>query len=599
MSGLLTCPDREVLRRWMLDQLPDLEAGVLARHLEGCGRCSQAVEGLKKESPPTEALLNQEVIPPAVERTNATEVGYTFLAPPQRSDELGRLGPYRVLRVLGAGGMGVVFEAEDPHLDRRVALKAMLPTRAASPETRQRFLREARAAAAVEHDHIVHINQVGEDHGVPYLAMPLLKGESLDDRMKRPGRLPISEVLRVGREIAEGLGAAHERGLIHRDIKPANVWLEGSRSRVKILDFGLARAAADRATLTQAGAIVGTPAYMAPEQARSGSIDARADLFSLGCVLYRLATGEMPFRGADTLAVLASLSLDDPPPPCRVQPEVPPALSDLIMHLLAKNPQDRPPSARAVIEAIRAIEAGNVPSTTLPPGLPLPRRRRILTGLAFLVAALTATGVYLIHINTGQKADIDPDEPKERVGKDTSPPPVNPAAVNRKAPEAILVLGGGVGVTPLRGGTPGELLREKASLPAEAFSIHSIDLSRFHFPAVRELKDDDLDFLRGLEGLEALDLESHAIQGRGFRFLEASTKLRWISLSHSRVTDTALEHLSRHKGLQVLALNGTQVSNFASPSRRRTSFGISTAGFMAERVHASRVVSRGRVKGRP
>ncbi|MBM4072605.1 MAG: hypothetical protein FJ271_27310 [Planctomycetes bacterium] len=151
---------------------------------------------------------------------------YDFLAPPQQADELGRLGPYRVLTVLGAGGMGVVFQAEDPMLKRKVALKVMLPALAASVSARQRFLREAQTAAAIEHDHIVAIFQVAEDRGVPFIAMPFLKGESLEDRLQRQPVPPITEALRIAREIAQGLAAAHAQGLIHRDIKPANIWLE-------------------------------------------------------------------------------------------------------------------------------------------------------------------------------------------------------------------------------------------------------------------------------------------------------------------------------------------------------------------------------------
>jgi len=167
---------------------------------------------------------------------------YDFLAPPLAPDELGRLGPYRVLKVLGAGGMGVVFLAEDPQLARLVALKAMLPGVAVSDSARERFLREARAAASIKHDNIVSIYQVGEDRGVPFLAMELLDGEPLDARLQREGKLPRAEVVRIGREIALGLAAAHKRGLIHRDIKPANLWLEAETGRVKILDFGLATA---------------------------------------------------------------------------------------------------------------------------------------------------------------------------------------------------------------------------------------------------------------------------------------------------------------------------------------------------------------------
>jgi serine/threonine protein kinase/Leucine-rich repeat (LRR) protein len=252
--------------------------------------------------------------------------------------------------------MGVVYRAEDPQLKRPVALKAMLPTLGASESARKRFLREAQAAAAINHDNIVHIYQVGEDRGVPFMAMQFLDGEALEARLKRERPLPTAEVLRIGRETAEGLAAAHERGLIHRDIKPPNLWLEGPKGRVKILDFGLARAAGDEAHLTHTGAIIGTPAYMAPEQASATSVDQRCDLFSLGCVLYRMATGEMPFKGSDTMSLLAALALKDPPAPSSLNSRVPPELSDLVMRLLQKDPARRPASAHDVVERLTAIE---------------------------------------------------------------------------------------------------------------------------------------------------------------------------------------------------------------------------------------------------
>src|SRR5262249_49455327 len=157
---------------------------------------------------------------------------------------------------------------------------------------RQRFGQEARAAAPLNHDHIVAILHVGEEKGVPFLVMPFLEGETLDDRLRRTGRLTVDETLRIGIETADGLAAAHARRLIHRDIKPANLWLEAGRDRVKIMDFGLARGAQSSAHLTQAGMIIGTPAYMAPEQARAEPVDERADLFSLGCTLYVACTGK-------------------------------------------------------------------------------------------------------------------------------------------------------------------------------------------------------------------------------------------------------------------------------------------------------------------
>ncbi len=298
-----------------------------------------------------------------------------FLTPPQGPGEIGRLGPYRVLKVCGAGGMGVVYQAEDPGLQRMVALKAMLPGLAASASARERFLREARSAAAVEHDHIVAIYQVGEDRGVPFLAMPFLKGEPLDARLKREKRLPLAEVLRITRETAAGLEAARQRGMIHRDIKPANLWLEEGSGRVKILDFGLARTSADEGHLTQQGAILGTPAYMAPEQA-GGKADHRADLFSLGVVVYRMATGELPFKGSDAISTLMAIATEPPRPPTEINANLPPALSELILRMLAKKPEERPASAQAVVEAVRAIEARPKAKGKAPPVATVPAKAR-------------------------------------------------------------------------------------------------------------------------------------------------------------------------------------------------------------------------------
>jgi serine/threonine protein kinase len=301
------------------------------------------------------ASATEDTAPPVTERSDTRP--YPFLAPAQGPDELGRLGPYLVRKVLGVGAMGVVFQAEDPFLKRPVALKVMKPSLAAFAEYHKRFIREAQLAAQIEHDNIVTIYQVAEDGGVPYLAMKLLVGETLEDRMSQvPGGLDHSEVMRIGREVAEGLDAAHARGLVHRDIKPANIWLEAGRDRVKILDFGLACGTGEDGRFTQAGAVIGTPAYMSPEQANAEDIDARCDLFSLGAVLYRASTGEMPFGGKDTLSVLSALASRTPPAPHTVVSDLPESFSKLIMRLLSKDRTKRPQSARDVVTAIKSIE---------------------------------------------------------------------------------------------------------------------------------------------------------------------------------------------------------------------------------------------------
>jgi serine/threonine protein kinase len=291
-----------------------------------------------------------------------------FLGPPQEPGELGTVGGYRLLKVLGRGGMGLVFEALDPHLGRLVALKVMRPSLAAKTLARQRFLREARAMAAVEHDHVAPVYHVGEDHGVPFLAMPLLRGESLQQRLDRCRALSIAEAFRIGRQVAAGLAAAHARGLIHRDIKPDNIWLEAETDRVKILDFGLARAAEGDTTLTHAGTVMGTPKYMSPEQALGQEVDARSDLFSLGSVLYRLLGGQAPYSGDSVTAVLVSVALNTPQPLQELNPQVPPALAEVIERLMHKAPAQRYQSAQEVIAALDAAQqsaAGAIEPTSV------------------------------------------------------------------------------------------------------------------------------------------------------------------------------------------------------------------------------------------
>lgn len=280
---------------------------------------------------------------------------YPFLTPPQGPGELGGLGPYRVLRLLGHGSMGLVFAGEDPRLQRPVALKVLRPALAEDAEAQHRFLREARVTSAAEHDHVVTVYQVGVARGLPYMVLQLLNGESLEARLRRVGALPTREVIRIGRETALGLAAIHRHGIVHRDVKPGNLWLEGRRARVKFLDFGLAAPAGP--PVRPVGSITvrvsGTPAYMAPEQARGEHVDERSDLFGLGCVLYRLCTGCAPFERSDVAATMEAVVNDEPAAPLDRTLGVPAPLSMLVMQLLAKSPAARPPSARAVAEELR------------------------------------------------------------------------------------------------------------------------------------------------------------------------------------------------------------------------------------------------------
>jgi Protein kinase domain/Disaggregatase related repeat len=263
-----------------------------------------------------------------------------FLEPSPTPGSLGRLGHHDVLEVLGRGGFGIVVRAFDETLHRVVAIKVLSPQLAATSPARKRFLREARASARVRHRNVVQIHAV-EEKPLPYLVMEFIPGMTLQQRLDQSGPLDIPDILRIGGQIARGLAAAHEQGLIHRDIKPGNILLEsGIDQNVKITDFGLARTA-DDASISQSGLIAGTPLFMAPEQAKGEPLDSRADLFSLGSVLYTMASGRPPFRAATPLAVLKRVAEDTPRPIRQIIPEVPPWLCDIISRLHAKDPAQR------------------------------------------------------------------------------------------------------------------------------------------------------------------------------------------------------------------------------------------------------------------
>ena len=328
--------------------------------------------------------------------------------PPAVPGEVGTLGPYRVLKQLGAGGMGAVYLALDPRLDRKLALKVMLPEFAANADAKERLLREARAAAKITHDNVVTVFEADERDGVPYIAMQFLQGYPLDQYLKTKGAPALPHVLRIARETALGLAAAHALGLVHRDIKPANLWLEAPNGRVKVLDFGLAKPVGSEAELTKSGAVIGTPAYMSPEQARGMKVDHRTDLFSLGAVLYRMCTGKTPFAGPNVMAVLMALGSDDPVPVRDLNPDVPESLATLIHQLLAKKPDERPQTATAVAKRLRAIqEELAVPVATAAP--------EVSTSLPVVMYAPPAqlAAVLPMHITAQPEsvfADLDADD---------------------------------------------------------------------------------------------------------------------------------------------------------------------------------------------
>jgi serine/threonine protein kinase/Leucine-rich repeat (LRR) protein len=544
---------------------------------------------------------------------------------------------FRILKLLGKGGMGAVYLAEDTRLGRQVAIKTLRRGLAKKKAARERFLREARLAATIEHDHVVPIYYVGEADGIPFLAMPYLKGKSLEELLRNHQKLPLRHVLHLGLQIASGLAIAHEKGLIHRDIKPSNLWVEPiGGGRIKILDFGLARSNEDDMTLTQSGVILGTPAFMAPEQAKGEKVDARADLYSLGVVLYRMATGQLPISGTDTYSMLVALATEQPRPVMELAPELPPNLADLIMRLLAKDRNLRPASARDVARELRNIletwkTAGHSPSpSTAMPGrqvaLPLaqpvsspvresevennpwislassedtpspetplrtqrqPRRSRPylpllvafgIAGLAILI--LLGAITIIIRDKSGKEiARLEIDEgsivevkeggrivkvwPQTDTKARSSPSGASkqPGSTgnlekdpDRRAALWVLSVGGSIRIRPL--GQNDQII-PVTNLPAEPFELHEVSLN--YNPHVT---DSELAYLTELKGLAVLHLRGTKVTDAGLFHLRNVKSLKDLDLVDCKhITDGGLGHLRELTNLDRLWVYATPISN--------------------------------------
>jgi|GEM_PF-3543250 len=370
MVDHLACPQASRLSALLDATNP---ARDLLDHLARCRQCQNALECIAVgesgwlRSPPArdtaesphhlmQVLSALKQFPTAADLLTVPpeDLSLDFLAPTDHPEALGAIGPYPVLEVVGRGGMGVVFRALDRALNRIIAVKVLAPQWAANGTARQRFLREARAAAAVAHEHVVNIHAVDESNGLTYLVMEYVPGMSLQERIDRDGPLDAKDIARIALQVAEGLAAAHAQGLVHRDVKPANILLENGVGRARLSDFGLARAV-DDASSTQHGTITGTPDYMAPEQAAAQVVDHRADLYSLGSVIYAMSTGRPPFRAPTALGVLHLTATAAPLPIRAVNPDIPPDLEAVALRLLAKSPADRIPTAEAVAAELRAV----------------------------------------------------------------------------------------------------------------------------------------------------------------------------------------------------------------------------------------------------
>jgi serine/threonine protein kinase len=394
-----------------------------AAHLESCAHCRSRLTALAADHETWEDVsrllgeyegTGEFVVGNSASLTKAPDLDMGFLSPPSHPEMLGRLGRYEIEKVIGSGGMGVVLKGHDTELNRPVAIKVLAPFLAHSGAARQRFAREGRAAAAVVHEHVVAIHNVEVDAEMPFLVMRYVPGQSVQTRIDAHGPLAAKEILRIGIQAASGLAAAHAQGVVHRDIKPSNILLENDVERALLTDFGLARAA-DDATVTRTGVIAGTPHYMSPEQASGGSIDERSDLFSLGALLYFMATGHPPFRAERALAVLNRICNDRHRPVWEINPDIPDELSDIIDRLMEKKPGRRFPSAELAHDALlRLLEKLQQPGAHRRRSKVrrwLRQRQRRLVAGATAIVAVTALALGLSGAFSPAHPEVDDSDP--------------------------------------------------------------------------------------------------------------------------------------------------------------------------------------------
>ena len=391
MTDAKTCPDTTTLEDFLLGRLEPPKLEQCESHVSHCEICHETMRGLSVDDTISEhiaaaflqsdsfsvksdeedhvhglvdRLLNQtdsdsprlggpklSSADAEILADRAAEVLRCVTPPDEDQKTLGSIGDYQLTRLLGAGSTGVVFQAVDQNLDRMVALKVLRPS--LGPIARDRFVAEARLAASIEHSNVVTIYQVGQHERLAFMAMQWLPGETLEAKLNASVTMDESTLKRVAAQVAAGLQAAHDRQLVHRDIKPANVWICDETEEVKILDFGLARIVDDNPGLTATGMLAGTPNFMSPEQTKGNELDGRSDLFSLGCMMYRMATGRLAFGATTILGTLQAIQNEQPAPPKSINAEVSDDLSDLTMSLLEKQPLNRPESAEQVIAMLK------------------------------------------------------------------------------------------------------------------------------------------------------------------------------------------------------------------------------------------------------
>ena len=407
-SKLQTCVDEQCLQRYLREELGEREDQQIRQHIGQCDQCRQSLQRLAADDAMWDGLRDLDAPTTGHEADAGTQIHpvVDLLAPTDDPDSMGRLGSYEILGIIGQGSTGVVLKAHEPRLNRFVAIKVLAPSISHNGAARRRFEREGRAIAAVSHEHVVPIYAVNEYRGIPFIVMQYVPGVSLLQRLRRDGFLDTREVVRIGLQVARGLSAAHDQGIVHRDVKPANVLLEETVDRAVVTDFGLAQVA-DDATMTRSGTISGTPQYMSPEQARGESVNAQSDLFSLGSLMYAACTARAPFRADTVFGIIHRVCETEPRPIREINPDIAPWLTAFIEKLMHKQPSRRFNSAAEVANLLEQELAhlqnpsaiAEPARSWMPVKVPLVTNQRSQSAvwmLAISIAAATLLVAYLL-----------------------------------------------------------------------------------------------------------------------------------------------------------------------------------------------------------
>jgi serine/threonine protein kinase/Leucine-rich repeat (LRR) protein len=558
-------PDREVLRAYGQGLLSPDSTVILEEHLAQCEGCCDLLDQVPGDSFLDRLRDADSVITVDPGEDTDTDGSGMAAAIPL---ELINHPRYRVLGLVGQGGMGAVYRAEHRRMERTVALKVINPGLMRHPTAVQRFEQEARAAARLDHANIVRAYDADQAGGLHFLVMEYVEGTGLADVVGERGSLPIAEACDHARQAALGLQHAHERGMVHRDIKPHNLMLLPD-GLVKVLDFGLARLprSADgplaeigpKGTLTGAGAVMGTADYIAPEQAADPrSADIRADIYSLGCTLFHLLTGRPPFPEGTVTEKLAQHVRGAFPSLTDLRPEVPPGLAGVVARMMATDPQQRYATPGEVAQALGRF----CPPASRPPGTR--KRHAWIAGLVLLSVPLFAAVVLLCLPTTRTDQPPTPDNVPQPEPRAEAPPPLSDEEAENLAEQAILRLGGQVSFNVPHPGTRsaafvnlGRLPLTDADLqPVASFKrLRGLDLSN------TPVTDAALAHVARLTRMTVLNLPRTRVRGPGLKHLAGLKELRLLDLDFSKVGDEGLQHLVGLPDLERLGLHSTRITD--------------------------------------